>query len=147
MIFFTRALQDGIQEESGWTRRACATFARNQKLYAAYVKLITPLLPRSIVRVCREGLHDAQIESVSQHRIRFVMDARSSLGGFRGRRLQLTFEGVLRRIATRGLVGEWWLYEEVHLSSHAAFSLHALCSTREFEIEANHLTIQLLSRE
>jgi hypothetical protein len=22
MIFFTRALQDGIQEESGWTRRA-----------------------------------------------------------------------------------------------------------------------------
>jgi hypothetical protein len=42
MIFFTRALQDGIQEESGWTRRACATFARNQKLYAAYVKLITP---------------------------------------------------------------------------------------------------------
>jgi hypothetical protein len=148
MIFFTRALQDGIQDKSGWTRRACRTFDRNQKIYEAYLKVITPLLPRSVVRLCRHGLHDAEIESVSQLNgsLSFVMDARHALGGFRGRRLQLTFLGVHRRISTRGLVGEWWVYEEIHLSSRAAFALHLLCNTHEFEIEADDLTIQLLPR-
>jgi hypothetical protein len=148
MIFFTRALQDGVQEGSGWTRRACRTFDRNQNIYKAYFEVIAPLLPRSVVRLCRQGLHDAEIESVSQQSgsLSFVMDALNALGGFRGRRLQLTFLGVRRRISTRGLVGEWWVYEEVHLSSRSAFALHLLCNTHEIEIEADDLTIQLLPR-
>ena len=147
MIFFTRTLQDGIQDESGWTRRACRTFERNRQIYAAYLQTISPLLPRSLIRLCRLTLHDAVFESVSQQSgtLRFVMDARRALGGFEGRRLQLTFSGVRRRIPTRGLVGEWWIYEEAHLSSHAAFALHVLLHAREFEIEADGLDIKLLS--
>jgi hypothetical protein len=148
MIFFTRALQDGIQEESGWTRRACRTFARNLKIYNAYRETITPLLPRSIVQFCRHSLHDARIESMSQGSgtLTLVMDCRGTFAGrYRGhRRVQLTFLGVRRCLSTRALVGEWWLYDEVHLSSRAAFSLHVLFSSKEIEFEADDLAVEPL---
>ena len=146
MIFFTRTLQDGIQDDSGWSRRAERTWHRNRQIYKTCLDAISPLLPRSVVRLCRETLHDAVIESVEQQSgtLTFVLDARHALGGFRGRRVQLTFTGVRRRVLTRGLVGEWWLYEEAHLTSHAAFALHVLLHAHEFELEADTLDIKLL---
>lgn len=146
MIFFTRTLLDGIQDASGWSRRAERTWHRNRTIYKTCFDAISPLLPRAVVRLCRETLHDAVIESVTQQSgtLTFILDARGALGGFRGRRVQLIFTGVRRRIPTRGLVGEWWLYEEAHLSSHAPFSLHVLLNTHEFELEADTLDIKLL---
>jgi hypothetical protein len=146
MIFFTRTLQDGIQDDSGWSRRAERTWHRNRQIYKTCFDAISPLLPRSVVRLCRETLHDAIIESVSQESgtLMFTLDARGALGGFRGRRVQLSFTGVRRRIPTRGLVGEWWLYEEAHLSSHAPFAFQVLLHAHEFELEADDLDIKLL---
>src|SRR5687768_10880357 len=113
MIFFTRALYEGVQDESGWSRRAERTWTRNSEIYQAYLFAITPLLPRSFVRLCRGTLHDSVIESVAQStgRLTLFVDTRGSMGRFSGGRLQLTFTGVRRRIPVRGLVGEWWLYE------------------------------------
>lgn len=146
MIFFTRALQDGVQDDSGWTRRAGRTWDRNWQIYKTCFDAISPLLPHSVVRLCQETLHDAIIESVAQQSgtLTLVMDASGALGGFRGRRVQLHFTGVRRRISTRGLIGEWWLYEEAHLSSRAPFALHVLLHAHEFEIEADALDIKLL---
>ena len=146
MIFFTRTLYDGIQDQSGWSRRACRLFQRNRKICATYLRTISPLLPPSVVRLCHETLHDAVVESVAQESgtLTFVLDARGGLGGFRGRRVQLTFTGVRHRVPTRGLVGDWWLYEESHLSSRAAFAIHVLLAAHEFEIEADTLKIKFL---
>jgi hypothetical protein len=146
MIFFTRSLYDGIQDGSGWSRRARRTFHRNVEIHRAYLRSISPLLPSSVLRLCRETLHDAVVEAVEQEpgKLTLVMDCRHALGGFRGRRVELAFGGVRRRISMTGLVGDWWLYEEAHLSSHAAFALHALFSSHEFEIEADTLRIKLL---
>ena len=146
MIFFTRELYDGVQDASGWSRRAERLWDRNRPIYQACFDAISPLLPRSVVRLCRHTLHDAVIESVVQesNTLSFIIDARNALGGFRGRRLQLDFSGLRRRIPTRGLVGDWWLYEEAHLSGNAPFSLHVLFHRHEIEIEADTLHIKLL---
>ena len=146
MIFFTRTLQDGVQDDSGWTRRAIRIWYRNQRIYQTCFAAISPLLPRSVVRLCKASLHDAVIESIEQQpgTLIFVIDAWGTDGGLAKRRIQLTFTGVRHRITTRGLVGEWWLYEEAYLSSHTSFALHVLLTTSEFEIEANGLDIKRL---
>jgi uncharacterized protein DUF4085 len=144
MIFFTRELQDGVQDDSSWTRRACREWKRRSEVYRRYVAAITPMLPNAVVRLCRETLHDAVVKSVKQNSgtLTLVMDARGALGGFRGKYVLLVFRGVKRRIPTRGLVGEWWLYQEPHLTSRARFALHVLFHQGEVEIEADNLSIK-----
>jgi hypothetical protein len=117
---------------------------RRWKISRRYEAVIAPLLPASVVRLSRETLHDAVVESVEQRTgsLTFVMDARRGMGGFAGRRIRLAFSGVRRRIRTRGLVGHWWLYEEAHLCSRAKFALHVLFDSTELEIEAEELRIQ-----
>jgi hypothetical protein len=144
MVFFTRELQDGVQDDSGWTRRAGREWKRRAEIYRRYFAAITPMLPPAVVRLCRETLHDAVVESVEQNSgtLTLVMDAKGALGGFRGRRVRLVFRGVRRRVPTRGLVGRWWLYQEPHLCSRARFSLHVLFHQGEIEIEADELSIE-----
>src|SRR5690349_8646528 len=133
MVFFTRQLYTGIQPNSGWERRAEKEWNRRSRICRRYEALIAPLLPASVVRLSGETLHDAVVRSVEQQPDRFIMfvDARGALGGFRGWRARLTFSGIHGRVRTRGLVGRWWLYEEVHLSSHAKFNLQVLFSDSE----------------
>ncbi|MEK0450955.1 MAG: hypothetical protein RL088_3223 [Verrucomicrobiota bacterium] len=148
MIFFTSQLYDGMQPQSGWERRARRQWMRRWKISREYSALISPLLPAPVVRLARETLHDAVVESVAQHdgSLTLIMDARRALGGFAGRRVQLLFTGVKHRIRTLGLVGRWWLYEEAHLCSRARFSLHVLLDEGELEIEADELRIQRASK-
>jgi len=146
MIFFTRELQDGIQHNSGWERKAMREWDKRIKFYRRYQGLIGPLIPANVRRLCRESLHDAVVVSVAQRGdvVTFVMDARGSFGGWRGYHVRLIFAGVRSRIRTRGLVRQWWVYNEVHLSSRAKFALHVLFDTDEMEIEADGLSIKRL---
>lgn len=73
------------------------------------------------------------------------MDTRHALSRFRPNRIRLAFVGVKNRIRTRGLLGQWWLYEEAHLSSRAGFALHVFFDKTEVEIEADDLKISKLS--
>ena len=142
-FFFTRQLQDGVQDDSGWTRRAGREWKRRAEIYRRYVATIAPMIPQAVLRLCRETLHDAVVESVEQTSgiLTLVMDARGALGGFRGQRVRLQFTGVRGKINTRGLVGRWWLYQEPHLCSRARFSLHVLFDRGEIEIEADNLSM------
>jgi len=144
MIFVTRQLYDGIQPGSGCERRAWREWQRREKIYGRYLKIISSLLPAAVRRLCREGLHDGQVESAtSAHAtLTLIVDLKHALGGFRGRRLQLTFSAVHGRGSTRGLRGQWWLYEEAHLSSRARFSLHVMLDKSELEIQADDLSIR-----
>lgn len=74
-----------------------------------------------------------------------VVDTTNALGPFRGSLVRLTFRGVRGRPSVSKLVGEWWLYEEAHLSSNAPFSLHVMFNKVDFEIEAEKLGIKLAS--
>ena len=82
MIFFTRQLQDGVQDNSGWTRRAGREWKRRAEVYRRYVAAIAPMVPQAGLRLCRETLHDAVVESVEQTSgtLILVMDARGALG-------------------------------------------------------------------
>jgi hypothetical protein len=144
MVFFTRQLYDGMQPKSGWERKAEREWMRRCEIARRYEVVIASLLPAPVVRLSRETLHDAVVESVDQRdgNLTFVMDARRASGGFAGRRIRLEFSGVHRRIRTRGLRGQWWLYEEAHLCSRAQFALHVLFDSAEIEVEADELRIR-----
>jgi hypothetical protein len=76
-----------------------------------------------------------------------LVDATGALSGFRGRQVRLTFRGVRGRPSVTRLVGQWWLYEEAHLSSRARFNLHVLFDPDELEVEADELLIDLSPRD
>lgn len=42
------------------------------------------------------------------------------------------------------LRGQWWLYDEAHLSSHSRFSLHVMFDKSDVEIDADALEIERL---
>jgi hypothetical protein len=144
MIFVTRDLYNGIQPDSGWERRAMQEWTRRSEIYGRYYDIINPLLPGTVRRLCKRGLHDARVEFASQSKskVHLVMDLTHALSSFRGHKVQLTFSGVRRRIATRGLPGQWWLYEEVHLSSRAKYSLHVMLDKSDLAFEADDLLIE-----
>jgi hypothetical protein len=148
MIFFTRKLYQGYQPNSGTERQALRQWARNGEIYHAYRYIISPLLPRSIIDVTGGGLHDAVITSAScrQETFRLTLDTSNSFSRYRPTPIRLTFRKLQRRIPIRDLVGQWWLYEEVHLSPRARFNLQVLLTDGELEIEADDLTIERLKR-
>jgi hypothetical protein len=58
--------------------------------------------------------------------------------------VRLTFSGVRQRIRTRGLVGQWLFYREIHLCSRARFSVHFLFTKSELEIDADEILLETL---
>ena len=149
MVFFTRELYLGIQPKSGWERRAEREWYRRADIYAKYRDVIGPMLPTPVRRLCNEGLHDGVVREAAfkNGELMLVVDATNALSGFRGRQVRLTFRGVKGRPAVSKLVGQWWLYEEAHLSSRARFSLQVLFDPSQLEVEADELKIELLPRE
>jgi hypothetical protein len=148
MVFFTRELYLGIQPQSGWERRAGQEWARRANAYAKYAEAVAPMLPPSVRRLCRQGLHDGVVRqaAASGGELMLVVDATHALSGFRGRQVRLTFRGTRGRPAVSKLVGRWWLYEEAHPRSGGRFCLSVLFDPTELDIEADELAIEVLSR-
>lgn len=148
MIFFTRELQDGVQHNSGWERRAMREWDQAAEDSRRYYEVISPRLPASLRRLCGNGLHDSVVRSASHRdgQLILVLDLANALSGFRGRVVQLTFRGVPGRIRPSHLVGQWWLYEEAHLRPNGRFGLHVLFDTEELEIDADELVIGRAAR-
>lgn len=149
MVFFTRELYLGIQPKSGWERRAIREWHRRVDIYARYAEVISPMLPASVHRLCKYGLHDGVVRKASAiaGELVLVVDATNALTRFRGRQVRLTFRGVRGRPAVAKLVGQWWLYDEAHLSARTRFNLQILFDSSELEIEADELAIDFLPWE
>lgn len=148
MIFYTRELFQGTQPNSGWERRALREWHRRAEIHARYAAAIAPLLPAPVVRLCDHGLHDGEIHRATRRGDELVMvvDTTSALTRFWGSAVRLTFRGVRGRPAVSRLAGEWWLYQEAHLSARARFSLHVLFNRAELEVEADELSIDVSPR-
>jgi hypothetical protein len=84
--------------------------------------------------------------SAKSGRLVLLVDATNALSGFRGRQVRLSFSGVRGKPAVSKLIGQWWLYDEAHLSSRARFNLQVLFHRSELEVEADDLAIELLPR-
>ncbi|HEX8914765.1 MAG TPA: DUF4085 family protein [Humisphaera sp.] len=145
MIFFTRQLYSGGQPASGWERRAHNEWGRRLKIYDAYLAAIGPMLPASVRKLMSRGLHDGIVRA-AEYRAGVLTMVVEGGWGFGGRTARLVFRGVRGRPAVAKLVGEWWLYDEAHLSANAAFAVHVLFTRRELAIEANELTFEVESR-
>jgi hypothetical protein len=148
MIFFTRELFRGYQPGSGRERSAMREWQRNNEIYLAYRHIISPLLPRAIVRLSGDGLHDSVVTHAAQRGGTFTLtlDTSGSFSRFRPRPVRLTFTGVKRKLPIRGLVGKWWLYDEVHLTSRAKFNLQVMFTDSELEFDGDDVKIERLKR-
>jgi hypothetical protein len=146
MIFFTRKLFQGYQDNSGWERRARKEWRRNSEIYQAYLQVISPLLPHSIVRLTADDLHDSVVMRAAQkgRSLTMVLGTANSFSLVRPCPLRLTFTALKRRVDTSGLEGQCWLYDEVHLSSIARFNLQVLFDRSELEVEADDVQIERL---
>ncbi|QVL34593.1 DUF4085 family protein [Telmatocola sphagniphila] len=149
MVFFTREIYLGLQPCSGWERKAARQWLRSAKLYEQYLAAMAPMLPPSVRRLCKQGLHDGvvQFAKLSGCELVLVVDTTNALSGFRGRQVRLTFHGVVGRFAVAKLVGQWWLYEEAHLRSGGRFCLSVMFDRTELDIEAEELVIELLPKQ
>jgi hypothetical protein len=145
VIFFTRDLYLGYQPKSGWERRAENEWYRRSEIYHRYREVIWPLLPASVRRLSSASLHDGVVRkaTIEKDCLELVIDATNALSGFCGRQVQLTFRGIKNRPRVTKLSGQWWLYEELHLSPRARFNLQVLFDSNELEIEADEMVIRL----
>lgn len=143
MIFFTRALYEGFQPDSGWERKAMREWQRRSKAYNECLQIITPLLPVTARRFCRQDLHDCKVVKAvfGKSFVRFVLDAKHALS-LPHACYELTFRGVSSFRGAKQLSERWWLYDEFHLSSSSPFCFSVMFDEGEIEIGASEVTFQ-----
>jgi hypothetical protein len=96
MIFFTRELHGGFQDESGWTRSASEKYTRNYKLYKKYFRLIRPFLSSSAIRFSQFGFHDSEVvaRDWKDQKLHLILDTAGVLYPLPRRYAHVTFTGV-----------------------------------------------------
>jgi len=95
------------------------------------------------------SMHDAVIESTEELpkektvTIVVVYPPRNGHRGARypGTRYTITFHGTSIVEGLEGIVGDAWLYQEMHPSDTSAFELHVLCIKGEFRVAANDMNV------
>jgi hypothetical protein len=110
MIFFTREIHEGYQDNSGWTRTATAKAKRNQLLYKKYFRLIQPFLPSTALAFSKLPLHDCELLGChwQKGKLSMVLDTTGAFTPFARRYLSLGFTGVRekpRRLPRKGECG------------------------------------------
>ncbi|MCZ2258117.1 DUF4085 family protein [Sporosarcina sp. G11-34] len=86
-----------------------------ERKYSEYYNSIENELPRSIIQLFESSLHDAEITSLdvqSEDVISITLDCRSSF--YDANEIKLTFLGVKEVLIPEGIVGSYWLYNEVY---------------------------------
>lgn len=138
MKYFTRQRYRSIQQDS---RKAERDWKKASADYARHLGIIGEELPESSRQLCGLTLHDGVVRSVrrARHKAVVVVDAGNNPWGPRGK-FELLFTGV-RTFTMRGsVVGDWWLYEEVHLST-AGFALHVLLQRSSIIVAASEFSM------
>jgi len=146
MKFFTRTLCEYVQSieapEMLWEPAI--------KSYDEHLRQIKPMLPPRMGELADNTLHDSVVLDVTRptaSTCAIQLDARQSTGRYRGL-VRLTFLGVRAVTVTNVLVGDYWLYEEVHLHPSAAFEYAVLLFRSELSIVADDVeVVEIPARE
>lgn len=139
MKYFTRQRYRAIQQDS---RTAERDWRKAGADYARQLRTIREELPESARQLCDLTLHDGVVRSVRRAgpKAVVVVDATNNPWGPRDN-FELLFTGV-RTFTRRGSVmGDWWLYEEVHLSS-TGFALHVLLQRSSLVVAASGFSMR-----
>ena len=148
MRFLTRELYQNMQAKSrdeliDSERRVVAeqAWSEARKRSDRAQKEILGLLPqgaRSFIE--KECLHDAIVQSVDYEGATLTITLKYPAARIRPEiRYTLTFHGVREAEGIDEIKGQWWLEQEIALSSKAAFELHVLCDRSEFRVIADEI--------
>ncbi|MGG3573974.1 DUF4085 family protein [Bacillus gobiensis] len=114
------------------------------KVYNNYYQSIKNKLPKNVVTLHDNSLHDAQVTSFhrpSKETFEMTMDCRGGFHYFTD--VKLTFLGVQELSEPDFLEEAYWLYDEIH-STEKGFELNVLfdCPLKEFTIKAENVLIE-----
>lgn len=141
MKFFTRELYDKQHIiKNIFSRKANREWDDACKGYEKYLNSIKNSLPESMKNFCETTLHDAYIKSVSKIQDKLILEIDGSNCPWdRKGQFQLVFSGVKSIEGENEIIDDYWLYEEVHLSSIGKFEYHILLGKSEFRVIADEV--------
>jgi hypothetical protein len=145
MKFITRDLYDAMQcpPDTPESDAAEARWDSQCTAYRAQLESIRPRLPVSMQAFCDTSLHDGVIKAATQphpETVQLEIDASNNPWGTIGY-FQLRFTGVKDVSPMDDIVGNWWLYEEVHLHPDAGFDYRVLLTDGEFRVVADNVEL------
>jgi hypothetical protein len=116
--------------------------------YAAHIKTISDSLPEGARALSSISFHDATIKEVrhvSRKEVEIVIESGGydilskhhlEYGGY-----TLSFSGVKKAWVPYSIVGQIWLYEEMHLSDLGVFDYRVLLDKDEIKIQADDVRL------
>jgi len=142
MRYFTRQLYESQQVDSA------SSFAESQRLWLNTSKAyqskyceIKPFLPDGMKAFSEVTLHDGRVKSgteVGPNTVELLVDATDNPWGPTGWYL-VRFMGVKEVDNLPQIVGDEWLFEEVHLHAKAGFEYRVLLWRSEFRVVADEV--------
>jgi hypothetical protein len=150
MRYITRELYEGIQVQGEVAAAAAAVRWHSAcDAYRAHLQSIRPLLPAGAQAIADVTLHDGVIRAVegpSDSELTITVDATRNPWGPTGL-FRLSFAGVREAEGIGTLIGDDWLYEEVHLHPSARFEYRVLLWRSELRIAADEVTMSKISSD
>lgn len=146
MFYFKRNIMypDKRTDETG------KVIDRSFKEYEEHIRSIRDSLPETARSLLGISFHDAHIKAVT-HISKKVIEVTLEGGGYdiiqktnlKYGEYTLSFSGVKKAWIPYKVIGDVWLYEEMHLSNIAAFHYQALLYKDEISIEADRVLMDI----
>jgi len=145
MKFITRELYNAMQcpPDTPESDAADARWESQFSAYRAHLESIRARLPPSMQAFCDTSLHDGVIKAATQptpDSVQLEIDASHNPWGPIGY-FHLKFTGAKDVSPLDDTVGEWWLYQEVHLHANAGFDYRVLLTEGEFCVVADNVEL------
>lgn len=115
--------------------------------YLLHYKTNKDKLPKIVVKLHEDSLHDAKVKSYYSPSIDTFIMTLDCRGGFHYfTDIKLTFTGVKELNLPKGFEGAFWLYDEVY-STKEGFEFNVLfdCPFSEVKINAENVLIEKLN--
>ena len=113
------------------------------KEYAVHLKKIQASLPDGARALSSADFHDASIKEVkhlSKKKVQIVIEG-GGYDAFEYGEYTLLFSGVKKAWVPYTIVGDTWLYAEMHLSDRSAFDFEVLLVKDEIRIRADEVEL------
>lgn len=136
MKFFTRELYEAIQ---GDVEGALDRWEEARKAYGRHLAGIEAGLPLGMRRLAGRSLHDGQVRAVRRGERELVMEVEDPIG-IRGV-VRVRFLGAREAEGLEGVVGDYWLYEEVEVVGEGAVEFRVLLQEGEIRVVAEEAEV------